>query len=241
VEAREEFTLKERLTAIVPDAFVVVREGEAECHVMVEIDRGTMSMPRLSRKLSLYLAWVASGVWQERHPYVPALLVATTTPRRVEQVVAKAEERCRAESRTAQTYSGAMAIQHMVIAACDCVDRPEAAVADPVWRKRGGVEGLHLADLLREPWERWQRETAERDAAIEEAGRHREAFLHSEELRRTVQALYLRFGGIDTYDEHLRPLASEDRAGARAAAARDEGHDRPGAADLGVLLSADRD
>jgi DNA-binding Lrp family transcriptional regulator len=212
VEAREEFTLKERQAAIVPDAFVVVRHGEADYHAMVEIDRGTMSMPRLSRKLSLYLAWVASGVWQERHPYVPALLVLTTTPRRTEQVVAKAEERCRAESRTAQTRSGAMAIVHMVIAATDCVERPEAAVADPVWRKRGGVEGLRLADLLREPWERWQRETVERAVAIEEADRDREAFLHSEELRQTVQALYLRFGGIDTYDEHLHPLAQADRA-----------------------------
>jgi DNA-binding Lrp family transcriptional regulator len=212
VEAREEFTLKERLAAIVPDAFVVVRQGEAECHVMVEIDRGTMSIPRLSRKLSLYLGWVASGVWEKRHPYVPALLVLTTTPRRVEQVVAKAEERCRAESRTAQSHSGAKNILGMVIAATDAVDRPEAAVADPVWGKRGGVQGLRLADLLREPWERWQRETAERAAAIEEADRHREAFLHSEELRRIVQALYLRFGGISTYDEHLRPLASEDRA-----------------------------
>jgi Replication-relaxation len=212
VEAREEFTIGERQAAIVPDAFVAIRDGEAEYHAMVEIDRGTMSIPRLSRKLSLYLGWVASGVWSERHPYVPALLVATTTPRRVEQVVAKAEERCWAESRTAQTHSGAMAIQHMVIAACDCVERPETAVADPVWRKRGGVEGLRLADLLREPWDRWQRETAERAAAIEEADRHREAFLHSEELRRAVQALYLRFGGIDTYDEHIHPLAQADRA-----------------------------
>jgi hypothetical protein len=212
VEAREEFKLGERRAAIVPDAFVMLREGEAEYHAMVEIDRGTMSIPRLGRKLSLYLAWVASGVWQERHPYVPALLVLTTTPRRVEQVVAKAEERCRAESRTAQTHSGAIAILHMVIAATDCVERPETAVADPVWRTRGGADGLRLADLLREPWERWQRETAERAAAIEEADRHREAFLHSEELRRAIQALYLRFGGIDTYAEHLRPLASEDRA-----------------------------
>jgi len=211
VEAREEFTLGERHAAIVPDAFVVIREGEAEYHAMVEIDRGTMSIPRLSRKLSLYLGWVASGVWSERHPYVPALLVLTTTPRRVEQVVAKAEERCRAESRTAQTHGGAMAILHMVVAATDCVDRPEAGVADPVWRKRGGVEGLRLADLLREPWDRWQRETAERAATIEEADRQREAFLHSEALRKTIQALYLRFGGINTYDEHLHALAQGDR------------------------------
>jgi hypothetical protein len=73
VEAREGFTLKERRAAIVPDAFVVIREDEAEYHAMVEIDRGTMSIPRLSRKLSLYLGWVASGVWEQRHPYVPAL------------------------------------------------------------------------------------------------------------------------------------------------------------------------
>jgi exonuclease VII small subunit len=57
----------------------------------------------------------------------------------------------------------------MVVAATDCVDRPEAVVADPVWRKRGGFDGLRLTDLLREPWERWQRETAERAAAIDEA------------------------------------------------------------------------
>jgi hypothetical protein len=212
VEAREEFTIRDRQAAIVPDAFVVIREGEAEYHAMVEIDRGTMSIPRLSRKLSLYLGWVASGVWEERHPYVPALLLLTTTSRRVEQVVAKADERCRAESRTAKTHSGAMNVLGMVIAAADAVERPEAAVADPVWRKRGGVEGLRLADLLREHWIRWQRETAERVAAIEEADHHREAFLHSEELRKTVSALYLRFGGINTYDEHLHPLAEGDRA-----------------------------
>ena len=74
------------------------------------------------------------------------------------------------------------------------------------------VDGLRLADLLRERWERWQRETAERAAAIEEADRRHEAFLHSEELRRTVHALYLRFGGINAYDEHLRLLRHGDRA-----------------------------
>jgi hypothetical protein len=212
VEAREEFTLGERQAAIVPDAFVAIREGEAEYHAMVEIDRGTMSIPRLSKKLSLYLAWVASGVWEERHPYVPPLLVLTTTPRRVEQVAAKAEERARAESRTAGTHTGATNILGMVVAATDCVERPEAAVADPMWRKRGGVEGLRLADLLREPWDRWRAVVSERAAAVEDALRHREAFLASEELRKTVQALYLRYGGINTYDEQLQPLAHGDRA-----------------------------
>jgi hypothetical protein len=45
-----------------------------------------------------------------------------------------------------------------------------------------------------------------------EADRRHEQFLHSEELRRTVQALYLRLGGINTYGEHLRGLAQGDRA-----------------------------
>jgi hypothetical protein len=52
---------------------------------------------------------------------------------------------------------------------------------------------------------------AERTAAAEEAERRWEAFLASEELRKTVQALYLRWGGINTYEEHLRPLAGADR------------------------------
>jgi hypothetical protein len=55
VEAREEFHLGERQADIVPDAFVAIREEEADYHAMVEIDRGTMSIPRLSRKLLLYL------------------------------------------------------------------------------------------------------------------------------------------------------------------------------------------
>ena len=210
VEAREEFTLKDRQAAIVPDAFVVVRDGEAEYRAMVEIDRGTMSIPRLSRKLSLHLGWVDSGVWSERHPFVPALLVATTTPRRVEQVVAKAEERVRTESRAATTHSGAMAIAHMVIGATDCVDRPEAAVADPVWRRRGGSGGLRLVDLLREPWERWQAETAEQAAAAEDARRDLEAFLGSERLRETLQNLNRNWSGINSHDEHLQSQTEND-------------------------------
>src|SRR5581483_1348677 len=210
VEAREEFTLRDRQAAIVPDAFVVIWEGEVEYHAMVEIDRGTMSIPRLSRKLSLYLGWVDSGTWSERHPYVPALLAAKTTARRGDQVVAKAEERARAESRTAETHRGAMAIQRMVIAACDCVDRPEAAVVDPVRRRRGGVGGLRLADLIREPRERWQRETAERAAAVKEAERELEEFLSSERLRDKLQDLNRNWYGVTSHDEHLRPLAEND-------------------------------
>jgi hypothetical protein len=212
VEAREEFKLGERQAAIVPDAFVMLREGEAEYHAMVEIDRGTMSIPRLGRKLSLYLAWAVSGVWQERHPYVPALLVLTTTPRRVEQIVAKAEERCRTEARTTPTHQGLIRIQGLVVAATDAVERPEAAVADPVWTSRGRVEGLRFADLLREPWDGWRAEVAERRAGVERARqRRRDILADAEGLRRTVQALNKRWYGIDTYSEHLQDLQPGER------------------------------
>ncbi len=212
VEAREEFQIGERQAAIVPDAFALIREGEAEYHAMVEIDRGTMSIPRLSKKLSLYLGWAASGVWQERHPYVPALLVLTTTPRRVEQVAAKAEERCRTEARTTPTQTGFTHIQGFVVAATDAVEHPEAAVADPVWTSRGRVEGLRLADLLREPWDRWRAEVTERRADVERAHQRRKDILaDAEGLRRTVQALNRRWYGIDTYSEPLQDLDAGDR------------------------------
>jgi hypothetical protein len=54
VEAREEFRRGERRSAVVPDAAIVVAEGEVEYHALVEVDRGTMSMPRLARKLRAY-------------------------------------------------------------------------------------------------------------------------------------------------------------------------------------------
>jgi hypothetical protein len=98
----------------------------------------------------------------------------------------------------------------MVIAACDCVGRPEAAVVDPVWRKRGGVGGLRLVDLIREPWERLQRETAERAAAAEEAERELEEFLSSERLRDRLQDLNRNWYGVTSHDEQLRHLAEND-------------------------------
>jgi hypothetical protein len=98
----------------------------------------------------------------------------------------------------------------MVIAACDCVDRPETAVVDPVWRRRGGAAGLRLADLIHEPWERWQRETAERAAAAEEAKHELKAFLSSERLRDRLQDLNRNWYGVTSHDEHLRPLAEND-------------------------------
>jgi hypothetical protein len=212
VEAREEFRIGERRAAIVPDAFVLIREGGAEYHAMVEIDRGTMSLPRLGRKLSLYLAWAASGVWKTRHPYVPTLLVLTTTPRRVDQIVARAEERCRTEARTAPSLESTRCIEGFVVAATDRVGQPEAAVADPVWTGRGKIEGLRFVDVLREPFERWQAELERRRVAAEEADRFWQQLAEDVDgLRRTVQALSNRNHSIGTYSEHLDDLEEGER------------------------------
>ena len=46
-EAKEHFEARDRERKIVPDAFVILRSGDAEYRAFVEIDMGSMSMLRL--------------------------------------------------------------------------------------------------------------------------------------------------------------------------------------------------
>jgi hypothetical protein len=214
VEAREEFQREgERRSAVVPDAAIVLREGEAAYHGLVEVDRGTMSIPRLGTKLRQYWGWAASGMWKERHPYLPPVLFLTTTARRAEQILSRAEERCRHEARRIYEWEDSNLLQAFLIAATDQVDHPERAIADPVWTARGRREGLRLADLLREPREHWRAEQ-DRARGAAQAWEERRARLLAdpEALRRMVQARSRGSGyGVSAYDEHLRELDHEDR------------------------------
>jgi len=150
---------------------------QAEYHALVEVDRGTMSIPRLGTKLRQYLGWAASGTWKQRHPFLPPVLFLTTTSRRVEQILARAEERCRAEARRTYQWEDSRLLKTFLIAATDQVDHPERAIAEPVWTARGKRKGLRLADLLREPWEGWRAEL-ERDRAATQAWEERRARRH---------------------------------------------------------------
>lgn len=49
---------------MVPDAAIVLADERAEYHALVEVDRGTMSIPRLAKKLRAYLGWASSRVWE---------------------------------------------------------------------------------------------------------------------------------------------------------------------------------
>lgn len=69
--AAEEFEWRSRPRKIVPDAFMVLLDKKAAFRAFVEVDLGSMSMTRLSQKLSGYAAYyAAAGVG--RHPSIPA-------------------------------------------------------------------------------------------------------------------------------------------------------------------------
>jgi hypothetical protein len=210
VEARQEFRTGERRSAVIPDAAVVLADNEAEYHALVEVDRGTMSIPRLARKLRAYFGWASSGVWKERHPYLPALLILTTSQRRVEQIVAKAEELRLGAVRRAYELGTEKLLNGYVIAATDQVDRPERAMADPVWSDRTGTGGLMFTELIRRPWERW-REAEAKARAEAEASRARVAAILAdcEGLRASIQARNRSSYGLGTYSSHLEELEPE--------------------------------
>jgi hypothetical protein len=219
-EAREEFPASgDRTSAVVPDASVVIRAGEAHYHALVEVDMGTMSVPRVARKLGLYAEWAASRAWAEHHPYLPVVLFLTTTARRAEHVLGKAEQRLSQASARAFEASEARLLDSLVVAASDAVHRPEAALADPVWRSRQGGSGRPLAEVLRPSWERW-REAVEKERARADARRVRRERLaqDSEAQRRILQERWRdsRTGGVEEYLMHVMALDPEDRAALEA-------------------------
>ncbi len=166
-EAKEEFRTEGRTTCVVPDLAVVLLWEEAEYRAFVEVDLGTMSLPRLYRKFATYAAYAEEEAWGERHPFLPALLVLTTTRKRVEAVVRAWEQRFLHPSsrRRASRFPKAGTL---AVGASDAVHQPEAAITEAVWLAPGSVDGLSLRDLLDPPWRRRREEVARRRAAREQ-------------------------------------------------------------------------
>jgi hypothetical protein len=160
-EAKEHFEGRDRERKIVPDAFIVLRAGDAEYRAFVEIDMGSMSMVRLGQKLEGYATYYREQAWKERHPFPPVLLVLTTSQARVESVINRFEHHLARRSRYRDDYLAFDADRwEPVIAACEFARDPETALGEAVWSGRGGVDGLALADLLDPPWQRWADEQA---------------------------------------------------------------------------------
>lgn len=163
--AAEEFEWRGRGRKIVPDAFVVVADKDCECRAFVEIDLGSMSMTRLSQKLSGYAAYNAARAWRDTHPFAPVLLLLTTSESRAEAAIRRFDQRWVQAQRHIHS-SGYLAPDMAApeIAACAAARNADEAVTEPVWLASGGGDGLHFTDLLRPVWERWvEQEEARRE------------------------------------------------------------------------------
>lgn len=155
-KAAEEFEWRGRARKIVPDAFVVVADKDCECRAFIEVDLGSMSMTRLSQKLSAYAAYYAAQAWTERHPFAPVLLLLTTSDSRAEAALRRFQQRCTQAERHLHS-SGYLAreAQAPEMAACAAARNADEAVAEPVWLSSGGGDGLFITDLLRPVWQSW--------------------------------------------------------------------------------------
>lgn len=154
--AAEEFEWRSRPRKIVPDAFIVMGDKEAAYRAFVEVDLGSMSMTRLSQKLSGYAAYYAARAWTGTHPFPPVLLLATTSEARAAGAIARFEQRWAQARRHLQSFHYRERDEWVPsMGACACARHPDEAVAEPVWLSSGGGDGLYLTDLLRPPRERW--------------------------------------------------------------------------------------
>jgi hypothetical protein len=205
--AAEEFEWRRRRRKIVPDAFVVVADNDCECRAFVEIDLGSMSMTRLSQKLSGYAAYYAARAWTDTHPFLPVLLLMTTSQRRAEAAIRRFEQRWAQAQRHLHT-SNYRAEETSVpeIAACAAARIPEEAVTEPVWLSSYGSDGLHLTDLLRPVWDRWtEQERARRELEKRREQWRRELAADSERCREEIQQAgsSRHFEGLaDSFDEN---------------------------------------
>ena len=81
--ASQQYTDRGQPVLLRPDGYTRYQAGENIHHLIVEIDLGTMSLPRLRDKLDRYRAYSRSRAWQTRYPVFPKLLLLTTSTKRI--------------------------------------------------------------------------------------------------------------------------------------------------------------
>ena len=81
--ASHQFKDRGRPILLRPDGYTRYQAGPDIHHLLVEIDLGTMSLPRLQRKLDCYRAYSRCGAWQTRYPVFPKLILLTTSTQRI--------------------------------------------------------------------------------------------------------------------------------------------------------------
>lgn len=212
IEAKEEFAEGSRPTAIVPDVTLILGSSEVEYRAFIELDMGTMSLPRLGRKLRAYAAYGRRKAWRARHPFVPPLLFVTTSWRRAEAVLRLFEAKCRMVERDLQPSSLLNPPERAILAVCSEASTPETAFSEPVWTDPYGRDGLTVIELLHPAWERWAQAEQERRAEALRRHQHQERLAADPDARRSeIQARDL----IHKYDNHLDELEDEPQKAMR--------------------------
>lgn len=194
--AREPFELHGKQRALAPDATVVlVDERDRRLAAFVELDLGTMSHTRLRQKADLYAAYVTADVWRERHLYLPALLLLTTSDGRARRFLAALQSALAESRRRYSPYA-------LIAGAGDVALTPSRLLAEPCLAGLDGEERLTLRqmlDLARAPYEQIQRANQKR----RETQERKRAQLHADPL--AARAALRRFlGSPNSYMEALR-------------------------------------
>lgn len=198
-DAREPFETDGQPRAIAPDARLELRDrADRLLLAHVELDRGTMSIPRLRAKAAGYAAYWFAGPWSETYPYCPALLFLTTTEARARSVLAAFADAARRARREFFRADPTLAVS-----ACGLVDDPARALSEACWdrltRKTRGTLGECLV-AARMPFDQaLANAAAQRAARAEELAALRadpESFARHLRRwdRRRVQARLARFG-----------------------------------------------
>jgi hypothetical protein len=220
-EAREEFTVlaSREKRAIAPDLFIEIADEDGNpLSAFVELDLGSMSHRRLAQKAAGYAEYAQAKVWQQRHPFCPALLFITTTESRARSFLAAMRRQVGRESL-------------LLTCACDLARELDRCAVDQRWLLDD--EDAGMTDLLgalleaRQPFDEWKEHQAvQRREEEEERKRLRsdpEAF-RTHLARRHGDWGLGRLGqpaaaAIEMTLEREEPLASPEREALRALAA----------------------
>ena len=133
-----------RPRAIAPDARIELRDGVDRLLLAhVEVDRGTMSIPRLRAKAAGYGAYWYAGPWATAYPFCPALIVLTTTEARARSILAVFGD---AAQRARRSY--VHGDPQLSVAACAMVDDQVRALTDACWRFLGHDGTFELGPCL---------------------------------------------------------------------------------------------
>lgn len=186
-EAWEHWRDGDRELHVAPDGLLRAEAHGRAVVAFVEIDRGTMTQPRLRGKALRHLRYAHDRAWAGRHPWPPPLLFLTTSEDRARRLldgVDRLRVSSRRKSRESIAFAWTGAARHLWLAACACVDDPERAVTEVVWTDASGARFTLAEGLARFA----ERQEAFATAAAAERAR-REAAEREERRRRNLWGL----------------------------------------------------